>query len=84
MTIEHHALVNDCPEYKDQIHALKLKNAHFAKLMEAYHDLTHEIEGIESNGSPVSDETETELKTRRVALKDELVQMILSETDAAA
>lgn len=79
MTIEHHALVNDLPEHKDTIHALKLGNTHFAKLMEEYHNLTNEVEKLENAGSVVADEAETALKTRRVQLKDELMKMILAE-----
>ncbi len=55
MTIEHHALINDLPEYKDAIHSLKLGNTHFAKLMADYHQLTNEVENIEKAGSATSD-----------------------------
>ena len=76
MTVEHHALINDLPEYKDAIHALKVSYAHFARLMEDYHKLTREVERIENEGNSTSDEIEAALKTRRVKLKDELVKII--------
>lgn len=79
MTVEHHALINDLPEYKEQIHALKVGNAHFAKLMDAYHDLTVEIEKIENAGNATSDEIGTGLKAKRVHLKDELLTMLSAE-----
>ncbi|MBU6234322.1 MAG: DUF465 domain-containing protein [Alphaproteobacteria bacterium] len=76
MTVEHHALVNDLPEYKDAIHALKVSNTHFEKLMEAYHVLTKEIEKIENGGGATSDDIEKDLKQRRVHIKDQLMGML--------
>ncbi len=43
MTLEKHDLVHELPEYRDQIHEMKMSNAHFAKLFEAYHEIDHEV-----------------------------------------
>ena len=81
MTVEHHALVADMPEYKDMIHKLKTTNTHFAKLMDEYHDLTKKIEAIENGGDSASDETEEDLKKHRIKLKDQLAAMLADEKD---
>lgn len=81
MTVAHHALVNDLPEYKDAIHALKVSDAHFAKLMDQYHDITREVEKAENAGNAISDEAGHDLKARRVKLKDELLQMLTNQKD---
>jgi len=79
MTVSHHTLIGDMPEYKDLIPALKTTNGHFAKLMTDYDDLTREIEKIENNGINTSDEANEALKVRRVKLKDELAGMLAAE-----
>lgn len=76
MTVEHHALVIDLPEYREAIHELKVSDAHFARLMEAYHTLTSEIEKLENAGGSTSDEVAHGLKSQRVKLKDELMAML--------
>jgi uncharacterized protein YdcH (DUF465 family) len=76
MSIEHHDLLHDLPEYKEAIHELKLKNAHFKKLFNQYHLLTREVENMENNVIPVATEIEEQAKFRRVKLKDELVEML--------
>lgn len=76
MNVEKHDLIHDLPEHKESIHDLKTENAHFAKLFEEYHTVTHEIHGIETKDVNVSDEHFEELKIKRAKLKDELYQMI--------
>lgn len=76
MTVDHHDLVHEFPEYKERIHQLKMDNAHFAKLFEEYNDLTKKIEVLENNGMPVADESLEEMKKRRLMLKDELYAML--------
>lgn len=76
MNVDKHDFVHDFPEHKETIHKLKADNAHFAKLHQQYHDLTHEIHGIETNDNNTSDDYLNTLKEKRVKLKDELYQMI--------
>ncbi len=76
MGIEHHDLVHELPDYKEQIHDLKVTNKHFAKLFDEYHDLTREIELMEAEVEPVETDVEERLKKRRLALKDELYAMV--------
>lgn len=76
MTVEHHDLAHEFPELKERMHEMKMGNAHFAKLFDAYHDLNNEIEVLEKNEVPTSDKRFEELKKQRLALKDELYGML--------
>ncbi len=76
MPIEHHDLLNELPEYKEQIHELKVSNAHFRKLFDEYHDLTKDVEKMESEQKPVTTEVEETAKLRRLKLKDEMFAML--------
>jgi uncharacterized protein YdcH (DUF465 family) len=76
MNIEHHDLAHEFPQHKDKIHSLKIGNAHFAKLFDAYHALTKDVERIEGEGMPVADETLAAQKKERALLKDQLYAML--------
>jgi uncharacterized protein YdcH (DUF465 family) len=76
MLNEKHDLVHELPEYRDAIHDLKMNNNHFSRLFEEYHDIDHEIHRIETGVTTTSDEYLNERKKVRLALKDELFQMI--------
>lgn len=76
MPIEKHDLIHELPEYRDQIHALKTTNKHFARLFEQYHELDHEVRRIEEGAENTSDEYLEERKKMRLKLKDELFEML--------
>ncbi|MDP3088245.1 MAG: DUF465 domain-containing protein [Methylotenera sp.] len=76
MNIEHHDLAHEFPEHREKIHTLKMENAHFAKLFDAYHVVTKDVERLEGEGIPVSDEVLTSQKKERALLKDQLYTMI--------
>lgn len=78
MNVEHHTLAHEFPEYHEKIHNLKLANAHFAKLFDAYHVLTREVERLEGENVPVSDETLENQKKHRIQLKDQLYAMLIA------
>lgn len=82
MPIENHSLVNELPEFKEQIHELKMNDAHFRRLFDEYHFLTNEIENIEKEIVLASTIEEEEFKKRRLLLKDTLFEM-LQKTKAA-
>lgn len=73
---EHHDLVHELPEYRDQIHEMKVNNAHFSKLFDEYHEVDHEIRRIEQEIETPSDEYTEGLKKKRLHLKDELLEML--------
>lgn len=81
MPIENHSLAIELPEFKDQIHELKLKDAHFRRLFDEYQYLTDEIDKIEKEIVLASTQEEEEFKKRRLALKDTLYDMLRKEKD---
>ncbi|MGE3245964.1 MAG: YdcH family protein [Beijerinckiaceae bacterium] len=73
-----HELSEEFPEAAERIHALKLGNAHFAKLADRYHEVNRTIHRMETNVEPAADETMEEMKKQRLALKDEIAAMLAS------
>lgn len=67
-----HELSDEFPEYAQQIHDLKVSDAHFAKLADAYHDVNRQIHRMETEVEPVADHVEEDLRKKRLALKDEI------------
>jgi len=76
MTSEQHVLVREFPEYRDTIEARKSNDLRFHDRVTEYDDLTREIERIEAQGAPVTDEYLEGLKKKRLHLKDELYDML--------
>ena len=76
MTIEHHELAHDFPEHKEDIHNLKMNNAHFKKLYVEYHEVDRHVYRIEAQNEVVTDEHLEDLKKKRILLKDELYKML--------
>ncbi len=78
MNIEHHDLAHEFPEHREKIHHLKLENAHFAKLFDEYHLVTKDVERLEGEDMPVSDEVIENQKKERIQLKDQLYAMLVA------
>lgn len=76
MSVEHHDLIHEFPELKEQIHQLKMEDGHFRKLFDEYHRLTRSVENMENEVQPVSTDVEETAKLRRLKLKDELYSML--------
>jgi len=76
MQIEKHDLVHELPEYRQQIHALKMSNTHFAKLFDDYHAKDREVHRIEQGTEVSSDVYAETLKKQRLFLKDQLLTML--------
>jgi hypothetical protein len=76
MTYKPHDLVSEFPDKAAQIHQLKLSNAHFARLVNNYGEVNHEILRIEGEVAPASDETLETLKKQRLHLLDEISAML--------
>lgn len=78
MQFDHHPFLQDHPELQDTIHALRLSNVHFAKLLREYDWLCLEIGRAESEvpGYMMSDIDLEQLKKMRLVLKDEMLAMI--------
>ena len=73
---EHHGLVQEFPEYQQQIHSLKVNDPLFAELFEKYESLDQETYRIEMQIENTSDEYLEGLKIKRVKLKDQLYSML--------
>lgn len=76
MQIEHHPLVEEFPEYKEQIHALKISNTHFRRLTHEYEGIDKSIVRAEQGIETVNDDYLSELKKERLHLKDLIFEMI--------
>lgn len=74
--LEKHDLLHELPEYRDQIHALKTSDRHFARLFAEYHEADHEVHRIETGAENTSDEYLDSVKLTRLRLKDELYRML--------
>jgi uncharacterized protein YdcH (DUF465 family) len=74
--VEKHSLLHEFPEYRDQIHDLKMNDRHFAKLFEEYNDVEHEVHGIETGGEFVNEDYLEERKKQRLHLKDQLYHLL--------
>jgi uncharacterized protein YdcH (DUF465 family) len=71
-----HELAEEFPHALDAIQRLKQEDAHFARLSAEYHDINRAIHRAETLVEPVSDMHETELRRKRLALKDEIARML--------
>ena len=69
-------LADDFPTDVDKIHALKLSNPHFARLMEAYHDVNRAVHRAETGVEPTDQSAETQMRKERMRLKDEIAGML--------
>ena len=73
---QNHDLIHEFPELRDKIHDLKVSNNHFRRLFDEYHQLDHDVHRIESGVEPTTDEVLNQFRSKRLALKDELYQML--------
>lgn len=71
-----HELAEEFPQHLDKMHDLKVSDAHFARLFEAYHDVNRAIHRAETRVEPVSEATEAELRRKRMTLKDEISRIL--------
>lgn len=67
-----HTLGEEFPGQMDEIHALKIANPHFARLLADYDAVNDELHLAETLVAPTSQEHETELRKRRLGIKDEI------------
>ena len=76
MQHEHHDLIHEFPEYREEIRTLKMTNEHFREIFDAYHKIDKEVYRVENNIEPRSDTEMEDLKKRRLVLKDELFKIL--------
>ena len=76
MHVEHHPLIRDFPEMREQLHSLRQSDRHFANLAESYEALDKRNCRAEDGIEALDDATLTGLKQERVALKDDIARQL--------
>jgi uncharacterized protein YdcH (DUF465 family) len=71
-----HELAADFPDLAERIHALKISDGHFARLLGEYEEVNAAVHRAETNVEPMSEEAEGALRKKRAALKDQLYRML--------
>ncbi|MGH2343328.1 YdcH family protein [Segnochrobactraceae bacterium EtOH-i3] len=67
-----HELSEEFPREVDQIHVLRLRDAHFARLVEDYQSVNTIVHRMVARIEPVSDQTLEETRMKRLHLKDQI------------
>ncbi|MEM8633068.1 MAG: DUF465 domain-containing protein [Pseudomonadota bacterium] len=67
-----HELAQEFPDLAEAMHDLKVRDAHFAKLFDSYHQINRAVHRAETNVEPVEELAEVELRKTRAALKDQI------------
>ncbi len=67
-----HELAEEFPDHVDRMSKLKVDDAHFAKLSDAYHDVNRNVHRAETNVEPTDDFHMAEMRKERMRLKDEI------------
>ncbi|XOZ33652.1 YdcH family protein [Halomonadaceae bacterium KBTZ08] len=78
-----HELAEEFPEHTDRISELKQSDAHFAELVDEYHEINRTIHRMETEIEPVATPTEEDARKKRLALKDEIAAYLNKETSAS-
>lgn len=71
-----HELHEEFPEHGDRIHALKVEDAHFARLFDEYHEVNRAIHRAETNIEPTDDANMEDMRKQRMVLKDQLYALL--------
>lgn len=71
-----HELAEEFPGRSDDIAALRESDAHFARLVDEYHEVNRSIHRVETQVEPVNDATESAMRRRRLALKDDIARAL--------
>ena len=71
-----HELAEEFPDKIHALHELKLNDAHFVRLSDEYHEVNRHIHRVETGIEPTSQQFETELRKKRMLLKDEIASLL--------
>ncbi len=77
MPISRHPLNEEFPDYFSKLQTMKQSEPSFAALVNEYDTTDKKIHGLESILSPVSDAHISELKRRRLNLKDAIQDQLV-------
>ena len=73
-----HELSEEFPEQGQRIHELKQADAHFAELVDEYHEVNRTVHRMETEVEPVATPTEEDARKKRLALKDKIAAYLNS------
>lgn len=76
MHVEHHSLIADFPEMREQLHTLRQEDQHFARLADEYEALDKRVCRVEDGVDTLDENALATLKIERVARKDELSRQL--------
>lgn len=71
-----HELAEEFPDKVELISELKQSNAHFAGLVDKYHEINRAIHRAETNVEPTEELHEVEMRKERMMLKDDIWKML--------
>jgi len=71
-----HELAEDFPGEHEKIAKLKAENAHFAKLVDEYHEINRAVHRAETDVEPTDDIHMTNMRKQRMRLKDEIAAQL--------
>ena len=71
-----HELHEEFPALAERIHALKLSDAHFARLADEYHEINRAVHRAETGVEPTEELAEVQMRKQRMHLKDEIASML--------
>ena len=74
MHVEHHPLIKDFPEKREELQRLRQEDPLFARKAEGYEALDKRICRIEDGVETLDDAALTALKQERVTLKDDIAR----------
>jgi uncharacterized protein len=74
-----HELAEEFPQDVAKIHALKITDSHFARLIESYHDVNRAVHRAETGLEPVDDFTDQKLRKERMTLKDQIATILAKD-----
>lgn len=72
-----HELLEEFPDKAERITALKSADAHFARLAEDYHEVNRAIHRAETDIEPTDDLHMSEMRKKRLHLKDQIAGMLV-------
>ena len=71
-----HELAEEFPDKIDLMHTLKMKDAHFDRLFDEYHEVNRAVHRAETRVDTIDELAEEDLRKQRMLLKDEIWSMI--------
>jgi uncharacterized protein YdcH (DUF465 family) len=79
-----HELAEEFPQYTQLMHHLRMTDGHFHRLANAYHEVNRTIHRAETDVEPLDDMHVSDLRKRRMRLKDEIYDMLVRHEPAPA